>query len=123
MGVGVSGKFVMMNRCWTRSNATSVFTNNQGTVTRDGQEVELRGKGRHDPCVLPRAVPMVEAMVALTLADALMMQTAQCDLFPNESPMELRPNPMGSTAHREGGPAIPEKVTADAPLNQRIDEE
>ena len=41
----------------------------QNTVTRDGQEVELRGKGRHDPCVLPRAVPIVEAMAALVLAD------------------------------------------------------
>ena len=54
-------------------------------MTRDGQEVELRGKGRHDPCVLPRAVPMVEAMVAITLVDHLMMQQAQCELFPNEA--------------------------------------
>ena len=42
----------------------------------------MRGKGRHDPCVLPRAVPMVEAMVALVLADALMSQAAQCGVFP-----------------------------------------
>ena len=39
------------------------------------------GKGRHDPCVLPRAVPMVEAMVALTIVDALMQHKAQCELF------------------------------------------
>ena len=76
----------------------------QGTVTRDGQEVELRGKGRHDPCVLPRAVPMVEAMMALTLVDALMCQQAQCELIPNETPADQLPNPMGVTAKREGGP-------------------
>lgn len=46
------------------------------------QETVLRGKGRHDPCVLPRAVPMVEAMVAVTLVDALMQHHAQCELFP-----------------------------------------
>lgn len=94
----------------------------QNTVTRDGQEVELRGKGRHDPCVLPRAVPMVEAMVALTLVDALMCQQAQCELFPNEASVDERPNPMGTTAHREGGPR--EKVLAgDGPIGLRVDEE
>mmetsp|Transcript_26550 Transcript_26550/g.41928 ORF Transcript_26550/g.41928 Transcript_26550/m.41928 type:complete len:424 (+) Transcript_26550:70-1341(+) len=56
---------------------TSTIGQLQNTVTRDGTEVEHRGKGRHDPCVLPRAVPMVEAMVALTLADALMQHSAQ----------------------------------------------
>jgi chorismate synthase len=45
----------------------------------------MRGKGRHDPCVLPRAVPMVESMVALVLIDALMQHNAQCNLFPNSS--------------------------------------
>ena len=88
-------------------------------MTRDGKEVELRGKGRHDPCVLPRAVPMVEAMVALTLVDALMMQQAQCELFPNEAPFETQPNPMGSTAQGRGETGL---VTADA-LSQRVDEE
>jgi chorismate synthase len=41
----------------------------QDTVTTDYENTTLKGKGRHDPCVLPRAVPMVEAMIALTLAD------------------------------------------------------
>lgn len=91
----------------------------QSTVTRDGKEVELRGKGRHDPCVLPRAVPMVEAMVALTLVDALMMQKAQCELFPNESPAELQPNPMGSTAQGRGESGL----VTDGPVSQRVDEE
>jgi chorismate synthase len=45
----------------------------QQTVTRDGEEVTFQpAKGRHDPCVLPRAVPMVEAMVALVLADHML---------------------------------------------------
>jgi hypothetical protein len=62
---------------------------------------------------------MVEAMVALTIVDALMMQNAQCELFANES-AEL-PNPMGTTARFEG-----ERVHAAVPADvsgQRIDEE
>lgn len=103
---------------------TSTIAKAQNTVTRDGQEVELRGKGRHDPCVLPRAVPMVEAMVALTLVDALMCQQAQCELFPNEASLDERPNPMGTTAKREGGPK--QNVLAAAgggPIGLRVDEE
>ena len=42
---------------------------NQTTINKDGNEVEMQGKGRHDPCVVPRAVPIVEAMAALVLAD------------------------------------------------------
>lgn len=41
----------------------------QSSVDRDGKATEISGKGRHDPCVLPRAVPIVEAMAALVLAD------------------------------------------------------
>ncbi|MBC6998393.1 chorismate synthase [Cytophaga sp. FL35] len=39
------------------------------TIDRDGNTVQTQGKGRHDPCVVPRAVPIVEAMTALVLAD------------------------------------------------------
>ncbi len=39
------------------------------TIDKDGQQVQTKGKGRHDPCVVPRAVPIVEAMTALVLAD------------------------------------------------------
>ena len=60
---------------------TSTIGQEQATVTRDGEETSIRGKGRHDPCVLPRAVPMVESMVALVLVDHLMQQKAQCELF------------------------------------------
>ncbi|MCY2687020.1 chorismate synthase [Salinimicrobium sp. TH3] len=41
----------------------------QKTINAQGQEVEMQGKGRHDPCVVPRAIPIVEAMAALVLAD------------------------------------------------------
>lgn len=44
----------------------------QRTVTVQGEETEIRGRGRHDPCVLPRAVPMVEAMINLVLIDHLL---------------------------------------------------
>ena len=53
----------------------------QNTVDASGTAVVLAVKGRHDPCVLPRAVPMVEAMVALVLADHLLLHQAQCNLF------------------------------------------
>jgi chorismate synthase len=43
-------------------------------VNRDSEEMTISGKGRHDPCVLPRAVPIVEAMVALVLGDHLLRQ-------------------------------------------------
>lgn len=44
----------------------------QSTVDSEGNETEIKGKGRHDPCVVPRAVPIVEAMAALVLADHLL---------------------------------------------------
>ncbi|MEL0642828.1 chorismate synthase [Olleya sp. Ti.3.14] len=43
------------------------------TINRAGEIVEMQGKGRHDPCVVPRAVPIVEAMAALVLADYLLI--------------------------------------------------
>lgn len=102
--------------------STSTIGKEQATVTRDGLEVNLSGKGRHDPCVLPRAVPMVEAMVAITLVDALMHQNAQCELFPNEAALDEKPNPMGVTAVREGGPRSVVHAGDDL-VAQRIDEE
>ncbi|KAJ3279762.1 bifunctional chorismate synthase/riboflavin reductase [NAD(P)H] aro2 [Borealophlyctis nickersoniae] len=49
----------------------------QATATYDGIHGELAAKGRHDPCVLPRAVPIVEAMAALTIMDLLLQQLAK----------------------------------------------
>lgn len=80
--------------------ATSTIGRVQQTVTRGGDETELRGKGRHDPCVLPRAVPMVESMVALVLADQLMQQIAQCSVMPlrtEDAPNPLGPKPLDGT--------------------------
>jgi chorismate synthase len=57
---------------------TATIRKEQRTVTRDGEETTLAAKGRHDPCVLPRAVPMVEAMVALVLCDHLLRHQGQC---------------------------------------------
>jgi chorismate synthase len=50
----------------------------QDTVGVDLQNTTLKGRGRHDPCVLPRAVPMVEAMTALVLVDHALRHEAQC---------------------------------------------
>ena len=60
---------------------TATIASEQATVTRDGESTTLAARGRHDPCVLPRAVPMVEAMVLLTLADHFLRQQA-IDVLP-----------------------------------------
>lgn len=57
---------------------TATIRKEQNTVTNTGEAVTLAAKGRHDPCVLPRAVPMVEAMMALVLCDHLLRQRGQC---------------------------------------------
>jgi chorismate synthase len=49
----------------------------QKTVTFGGTEVTLEARGRHDPCVVPRAVPIVEAMTAITLVDCILLQERQ----------------------------------------------
>ncbi len=48
---------------------TSTIMKDQESVDESGESVVLKGKGRHDPCVVPRAVPIVEAMAALVMAD------------------------------------------------------
>lgn len=55
---------------------TATIASEQKTITVDGEAVTLAAKGRHDPCVLPRAVPMVEAMALLVLADHWLRQRA-----------------------------------------------
>ena len=54
----------------------STIMKTQQSVDEDGNTVSIEGKGRHDPCVVPRAVPIVEAMAALVLADHLLRQKA-----------------------------------------------
>ena len=56
---------------------TATIMREQQTVDVDGNAVTLRGRGRHDPCVLPRAVPIVESMTALVLADHALRQRGQ----------------------------------------------
>src|SRR6185295_6767229 len=51
----------------------------QDTVDVELRNTTLKGRGRHDPCVLPRAVPMVEAMAALVLVDHALRHKAQCE--------------------------------------------
>ena len=46
---------------------------NQSTVNIEGEATTLEGKGRHDPCVVPRAVPVVEALAALVIVDHWLM--------------------------------------------------
>jgi chorismate synthase len=70
--------------CRVAFKPTATISKPQETVTRDGQSAVLKAKGRHDPCVLPRAVPMVEAMAALVLVDHLLRLRAQCGWQPIE---------------------------------------
>ncbi|MEM7772418.1 MAG: chorismate synthase, partial [Cyanobacteria bacterium P01_A01_bin.37] len=60
---------------------TATIRKEQKTVTKEGEQTILAAKGRHDPCVLPRAVPMVESMMALVLCDHLLRQHGQCDIL------------------------------------------
>ena len=53
--------------------STATLLREQQTVDTDGNETVIKVRGRHDPCVLPRAVPVVEAMAAITILDYLLM--------------------------------------------------
>lgn len=57
---------------------TATVMHEQKTVDESGANTTLKGRGRHDPCVLPRAVPLVEAMTALVLVDHALRHLAQC---------------------------------------------
>jgi chorismate synthase len=67
---------------------TSSLPRPQPTVTRTAEPTEIATRGRHDPCLLPRFVPMGEAMVALVLADHWLRWRAQC------SPRAERADPL-----------------------------
>ncbi|MFP4156798.1 MAG: chorismate synthase [Opitutales bacterium] len=60
---------------------TATILQKQETVDQSGEATELMGRGRHDPCVVPRAVPIVESMAALVLVDHWMRHRAQCESF------------------------------------------
>ena len=57
---------------------TATIMTEQQTVSSSGEDTQLKGRGRHDPCVLPRAVPMVESMATLVICDHAMRHKAQC---------------------------------------------
>jgi chorismate synthase len=72
---GISnGKDIVFNVAF---KPVSTISKSQTTTNKDGENVEFSAEGRHDPCVLPRAVPIVEAMAALVLIDALLLQNTQ----------------------------------------------
>lgn len=71
---GISNGMPVLLKCAFKPTATVM--REQRTVTTEHENTTLKGRGRHDPCVLPRAVPMVEAMVALVLADHALRQEA-----------------------------------------------
>jgi chorismate synthase len=64
--------------CRVALKPTSSLPQPQRTVTRAGEPTEIATKGRHDPCLLPRFVPMGEAMLALVLVDHWLRHRAQC---------------------------------------------
>ncbi len=71
---GISNGMDIMFRVAFKPIATIMHS--QQTIDKDGNATEIKGKGRHDPCVVPRAVPIVEAMAALVIADHLLRQEA-----------------------------------------------
>jgi len=72
---GISNGEAIVFRVAFKPTATIFQT--QETVSPAGEDVELKARGRHDACVLPRAVPMVEAMTVLVLTDHALRQRAQ----------------------------------------------
>jgi len=72
---GISSGMPIVVRCAVKP--TSSLPQEQRTVTRDGEPTTIATKGRHDPCLLPRFVPMAEAMMAIVLADHALRHRAQ----------------------------------------------
>ncbi len=72
---GISSGMPIVLRCAVKP--TSSLPREQPTVTRSGKSTTIATKGRHDPCLLPRFVPMAEAMMAITLADHCLRQRAR----------------------------------------------
>jgi chorismate synthase len=67
--------------CRVAIKPTSSLPRSQRTVTRTGEPTEISTRGRHDPCLLPRFVPMGEAMMALVLVDHWLRWRAQCGVI------------------------------------------
>ncbi|MBX7149719.1 chorismate synthase [bacterium] len=71
---GISSGLPIVVRCAIKP--TSSLARDQQTVTTGGKKTTIKTKGRHDPCLLPRFIPMGEAMMAITLADHLLRHQA-----------------------------------------------
>nr|GMC72959.1 Chorismate synthase, chloroplastic [Ipomoea batatas] len=88
---------------------TPTINKKQMTVTRDKRETEITFPGRQEPCVAPRGIPVVEAMVALVVVDQVMAQYSQCMLFPLNPSLQqpFAPAPSPSPAvHQSHSPAL-----------------
>jgi chorismate synthase len=72
---GISSGMPIVLRCAVKP--TSSIPREQPTVDRQGQPTTISTRGRHDPCLLPRFIPMAEAMMAITLADHCLRYRAQ----------------------------------------------
>lgn len=73
---GISNGMPIVFRVGFKPVAT--IMQSQTTFNKEGNKVMLEGKGRHDPCVVPRAVPIVEAMAAIIVLDHLLLQRTRC---------------------------------------------
>ena len=75
---GLQGGITSGAPIWMRVGfkPTSTIRKSQESVKKSGEATTFSGTGRHDPCVLPRAVPIVESMLALVLADRLLARRA-----------------------------------------------
>ena len=76
--------------CRVAIKPTSSLPRPQQTVTRDGEPTEIATRGRHDPCLLPRFVPMGEAMMALVLVDHWLHRARRCSPFSRDPTGERR---------------------------------
>ncbi len=73
---GISSGMPIIMRCAVKP--TSSIPQEKPTVDRDGYPTTIATMGRHDPCLLPRFIPMAEAMMAIVLADHMLRHEAQC---------------------------------------------
>jgi chorismate synthase len=80
--------------CRVAIKPTSSLPRSQQTVTRTGEPTEIAVRGRHDPCLLPRFVPMGEAMFALVLVDHWLWPKANRSEGRSPSPLAPRPSPL-----------------------------
>ena len=79
---GILGGISTGDDIWLRVavKPTSSILKKQTTAGKDGKPVEMQVKGRHDPILVPRAVPILEAMAALVILDHVMLHRAQCEV-------------------------------------------